>query len=173
MTVIFGTIYVVSQQMLRMGANDPQIQFVEDFSRAISDGSNKPNDLNGLSKVDIDKSLQTFAVAYDKDGNITAGQANLDGKAPVIPKGVLEHANPQNRITWQPRPGVRIATVVQAYDNGYILAGRNMREIEKRENTVFELVAAGWLVAELGLTVFLVSKTKAHKNGLHAKIKKY
>lgn len=173
LVIIFGTIYAVGQQMLRQSANDPQIQFAEDFSSYISSGSNKPTELNTVNKVDIDKSLQIFAIAYDKAGNVTGSHALLDGKVPEIPKGVLQHAKPQNRVTWEPKKDVRIAAVVQAHDGGYVLAGRNLREVEKRTNTVLQLVSAGWLAAELGLTIFLASKTRTAKHSPHAKIKKY
>lgn len=173
LVVIFGTIYAVSQQILHQSANDPQIQFAEDFSSSIASGSNKATDLNTVKKVDIDKSLQIFAIAYDKAGNVTGSHALLDGKVPDIPKGVLQRAKPQNRITWEPQAGVRLATVVQAYEGGYVLAGRNLREVEKREKTVLELAIVGWLAAELGLTIFLASKTRTAKHSLHSKIKKY
>ncbi len=56
----------------------------------------------------------------------------------------------ENRITWQPRPDVRIASIILYYHSavseGYILAGRSLREIEKRESflelqTVLALIA--------------------------------
>jgi hypothetical protein len=50
-------------------------------------------------------------------------------------------------VTWQPRPGVRIASVVTRTPGGFLLAGRNMREIEIRENRVLKLAAVAWLVA--------------------------
>lgn len=165
LVVIFGTIYAVGQQILRLGANDPQIQFAEDFANVVGNGSAKAEDLGKLTKVDIAKSLQTFAIAYDKNGKILASQALLDGATPQLPQGVLDNSAPQNRVTWQPKDGVRIATVVQAHNGGYILAGRNLREVEKRESTVLQLAGLGWVLAEAGLAVFLTpKKEKATKH---------
>jgi len=35
---------------------------------------------------------------------------------------------------------------------GFVVAGRNMREVEMREALVFKLAAMGWLVASVALT---------------------
>jgi len=37
-------------------------------------------------------------------------------------------------VTWQPNADVRIASVVLPYNNGFVMAGRNMREVEQRES---------------------------------------
>ena len=59
----------------------------------------------------------------------------------------------EERVTWQPRPGVRIASVVVRTANGFVVAGRNMREIEIRENNVLKLAILGWLAASAALTL--------------------
>ena len=57
----------------------------------------------------------------------------------------------EDRVTWQPRSDVRIASVVTKTANGYVVAGRNMREVEARESTVLKLAALGWIVANVAL----------------------
>jgi hypothetical protein len=73
-------------------------------------------------------------------------------------------ANGEDRITWQPEPGVRIAAVVTRFagnDSGFVLAGRNMREAQKREDLVLALVALGSAVTMLAglLAVIAVEVT--------------
>ena len=45
----------------------------------------------------------------------------LDGQTPQLPNGVLDSTRElsENRITWQPRDGVRIAAVIVSYEDGY------------------------------------------------------
>lgn len=155
-TVIFGTIYAVAQQSLREGANDPQIELAEDTSAQINRNVDYRRFIT--SQVDIATSLLPFTIVYDTAGNELASSALLDGTTPVVPRGVLTHAKPQNRVTWEPRQGVRIAAVVQANKNGYVLSGRNMREVESREGNALALSAFGWLLSEAALASFVVYK---------------
>jgi hypothetical protein len=59
----------------------------------------------------------------------------LEGNLPTVPKGVLDSAkqNGEDRVSWQPAASVRVAAVIVSYKDGYVLAGRNMREVEQRE----------------------------------------
>jgi hypothetical protein len=49
-------------------------------------------------------------------------------------------------VTWQPRPGVRIASVTVPWHGGTVLAGRSLREVERQEDNALFLAAAAWLV---------------------------
>lgn len=45
----------------------------------------------------------------------------------------------ENRVTWQPEPGIRIALVVRPVGNDsgrFVAAGRNMREAESRVDSL-------------------------------------
>ena len=105
-------------------------------------------------------SLAPFVTVYDDAGKPVASSASLDGVTLTPPRGVLDYvrAHGEERVTWQPRPGVRIASVVTRTANGFVVAGRNMREIEIRESNVFKLAALGWLAVNLALiTIWLVT----------------
>jgi hypothetical protein len=60
---------------------------------------------------------------------------------PTFPPGILDYTrqNGEDRVTLQPESGVRIAAVVVRYNNGFVLAGRSLREVEKRESQVEQL----------------------------------
>jgi hypothetical protein len=52
---------------------------------------------------------------------------------------------------------VRIAAVIVPYDGGFVLAGRSLREVEKRELQVQGFAAAAWiagLLASLAAVAF-------------------
>jgi len=141
-TVIVLFIYVVAQQELRMSANDPQVQIAEDDA-ADAASSSDPQISAPSPMVDMTKSLDPFVIFFDADGIPTASSAQLGGMTPVIPQGVFEYAraNDEDRFTWEPQNGVRIAAVVVKIGNGavgqgFVLAGRSLREVENREAQV-------------------------------------
>lgn len=177
LTVIFGTIYTAGQQILRMDANDPQIQMVEDIAAQLNNGAN-PEAFTNANQIDVTKSLSSFVIIYDKTGKVLASSAQLDDKTPELPKGVLDHATPQNQVTWQPSDTVRIAAVIQSNNNGYVLAGRSLREVEAREGNILILASLGWVVTEIGITGFALFvsekfRTSSKSNGkTKAKTKK-
>jgi hypothetical protein len=65
----------------------------------------------------------------------------------------------ENRVTWQPEPGVRIAAVVASYSgtqSGFVMAGRSLRETERRVDQLGELIGAAWLAGMVAVTVLVV-----------------
>ncbi len=152
-TFIAGTGYVISQQVLRSSANDPQIQLAEDGAQRVSAGES-PASVVSDRKINMESSLAPFVIIYDEGGNPVASSGLLHGFIPTPPKGVFEYvrANRQDTITWQPMKGVRIASVITRSSNGFVIAGRSMREIESRELMVFKLAVVGWLAANVALT---------------------
>jgi hypothetical protein len=151
-TFVAGTAFFISKQVLRMNANDPQVQLAEDAAARISGGDSAHN-VVPERQVNIDSSLAPFVIVYDGSGNPVASSAMLDGRTPVPPHGVFDAVLQKGevRVTWQPRRGVRIASVVTKTASGFVVAGRNMREVEIREDIVFKLAGLGWLVANITL----------------------
>lgn len=147
---LIGLIYAAVQQDLRQGANDPQIQMAEDIAAKLANGEQVQN-VVPLEKVDIAKSLAPYVMIFDANGNPVASSAQLDGQTPTIPPGVFDYVrqNGEDRITWQPQTGVRSAVVVTQYkgqNSGFVLAGRSLREVEKREDNLLLILLAGWVV---------------------------
>ena len=143
------------QQSLRMGANDPQIQMSEDAAASLNAGvgveSVVPN-----PKVEIADSLAPFVMVFDETGKVLASSATLHGTVPVFPQGVLDSVRQkgQDRVTWQPEMGVRLATVVTPYKQGFVMAGRSLTEIEKRESQVEQL--CGLALLGIWAVIFIV-----------------
>ena len=143
-TLVCGFVYTAVQQDLRMGANDPQLQLAEDAARALDAGA-PARTLVGSSKVDVAVSLAPFIVIFDPAGQVLATDGQLDGHEPVPPLGVLDAArlDPPDAVTWEPRAGVRIASVTVPWHGGTVLAGRSLRGVERQEDGILLVAAAG------------------------------
>jgi hypothetical protein len=165
-----GVVYVAVQQVWRHAANDPQIQMAEDIAGALGRGALVASVVPATG-IDIRVSLAPFVTVLDEAGAIVASSGRLHGEIRSVPAGVIDHArqNSAERVTWQPEPGVRIATVVQHYSRtadgagGFVLVGRSLRENEQRTGQFQHLIAlacAGVLAGLLALvatTEFLFS----------------
>lgn len=151
LALVFLAIYGVSQQVLRQSANDPQIQIAEDAAAAI--GAAEPvTFFNSQTKIDIGKSLAPYLVIYDANDTVVASTALLNGAPLTVPKGVLQSALVfgEHRLTWQPQAGVRSAIVVvpvKGIFNGLVVAGRSLRETEKREDQIGIIALTAWFVS--------------------------
>ena len=152
-TLTCGLVYVEVQQALRSGANDPQYQMAEDAASRLDAGSRPADLVDTANTVDAATSLAAFTIIFDSAGRVLASEVTLDGGQPVPPGGVLRAAKPgsPNAVTWQPREGVRIASVTVAWSGGTVLAGRSLRRVEEQEWNSELIAGAAWLVALVGL----------------------
>ena len=143
-----GLMYVTVQQNYRTSLNDPQIQMAEDAVYYISQGASV-SDVVAPIPIDIGKSLAPFTIVYDKNQKPVAYSGRLRGVVPTPPSGVFAYVdkNGSHRLTWEPEHGVRIAIDVErlSNDEGYVLVGRNMREVESRIRDLQWLVTVGML----------------------------
>ena len=155
-------LYAIPQQVLRQGANDPQIAMAGDLVVRLEQGA-APAEAVPAASVDIARSLSPFVIVYDDRGLPLASQAQLDGKTPAPPAGVFDFVRQhgEERPSWQPRRGVRIAAVIQRVGGahpGFVLAGRSLREVEAREEQVQQMAGATWIgmlgVILVGTAVF-------------------
>ena len=135
------------QQALRHSANDPQIQMAEDTASLLSTNQLVQTVLP-KNAVDIGKSLAPYIIIYDTNGNVIASSATLHGQTPRLPPGVFTDARQKElRFTWQPEEEVRSAVVIINYNNGFVLAGRSLREVENREDHLTKEVFGVWALA--------------------------
>jgi hypothetical protein len=158
-TALCGLVYLAVQQELRQSANDPQIQMSEDAVNSLANGE-ATQAVVPYSVIDISRSLAPFMIVFDDEGQTLASSGLLHDKVPSLPTGVLDYVREhlEDRVTWEPERGVRIAAVILRFegaDSGFVLAGRSLREVEKRELQV-ELEAGLALVATLVATLVAV-----------------
>jgi hypothetical protein len=162
-TVLALALYVIPQQVLRTGADDPQIEMATNLAArldfyGVTNGLQQGALVNSGSVVDMARSLSPFLIVYDDQGRALASNAQLDGQTPVPPKGVFDYVRThgEERVTWTPVHGsraVRIAAVVERVNGsqpGFVLAGRSLREVQARIAHVQNLAGLTWL-AMLGL----------------------
>ena len=163
--VIFGTIYGVVQQAQRNEADMPQIQIAQDVAEKLNQG--RTPDSQTAWQVNMNKSLATFVIIYDKSGHIVSGSGYLDGAVPAAPYGIL--TNSQNkafhRISWQPQSDVRIAAVTVSSSKYYVLSGRSLKQVENNENQTFTIAFLGGVVSSvmLGATYMLTQRQSSSR----------
>jgi len=149
-----GLAYAETQQSLRSGANDPQVAMAEDAATRLDTGA-PPASVIGAEPVAIASGLAPFTVVLDAAGHVLAADGTLDGAEPAIPAGVLRSATDTGRdvVTWQPRPRVRVALVVEPWSGGTVAVGRSLRLVEEREDATLLLAVAGVLVLLVALAI--------------------
>jgi hypothetical protein len=148
-TVLALALYAIPQQVLRLGANDPQVALAGDLAAKLEQGVVAAEAVPA-GAVDMARSLSPFVIAYDDKGHPLFSQGQLDGAIPIPPKGVFDFVRQhgEDRITWMPIRRVRIAAVVQRVNGahpGFVLAGRSLREEEARQEQVGQMATAAWI----------------------------
>jgi branched-subunit amino acid ABC-type transport system permease component len=150
-SVLFGTVYVVAQQVDRLSANDAPLRLASQVAAELREGQTTTLDVQ--PHVDLSRSLAPFVVVEDAQGSPTDGSGFLKGSLVSLPTGVLGSAarNGEDDVTWQPQSRLRFATVTLKVGNQFVTAGQSLMPSEDRVGTVQLLVGAGWLVSMLVL----------------------
>jgi hypothetical protein len=172
---------ITMQQLLRRGADQPQIQMAQNYASAIAEASN-PSPDRGMSPasaelkaimvessivpprhLDLSTTLEPFVILYDVGGKPLLSTGNLDGAIPVPPAGVFAYlrTHPADKFTWQPSPGLRIAAVAQRVDApridgsqpGFILVGRSLALVQQQE----DLLRRGTFITWFCLMALLIA----------------
>jgi len=73
------------QQMLRRGADQPQIDMVNDYASEIASGTN-PDDAIPPGYVDPERNLQPFVIFYNEQGKPEASTVILTSLSPHRPQ---------------------------------------------------------------------------------------
>jgi len=146
-TMLSALVYVGVQQAYRMGANDPQIQVARHVAYKLS--ANRPvPDLAFSDTVNLLESLGIFTQVYNANYALVASTGYIGATTPTVPHGILQAAthNGENLVTWQPVPSVRLACAIERTAQGYyVLAGRSLAEVEKRESNLLTMCVLCWL----------------------------
>ncbi len=155
------------QGALRAAANQPQIQMAQQYASRIAAGDPLDTVLPSAS-IDIEQSLEPFAIYYNDQGEPVAGTGLLGARKRTaciakdgVPSLCLSHAIPApppgvfaylrthstDKITWQPQPGVRIAAVVERVEGphpGFLLAGRSLAPFQQQDNQLRRATFLTW-----------------------------
>ena len=150
-TLICVLIYLVAQQTIRLSANSHQTEIARDYAAILTNGQDiKP--LIPKRQIDISQSLKTYVIIFDSNANLLFSSAFIDGKTPLPPKSVFDYVKTagETKITWQPKPGVRSAIVIDRFEGlhpGYILVGKSLKETELLEDRIFSIVSLAWIAS--------------------------
>jgi hypothetical protein len=155
-TAFCALAYGAVQQSYRQGADDPQIQMAWDAAYALDHGSTL-DEIVPSEVIDMNRSLAPFYTIFNLAEQPVAASGSLNDSWQTLPDGVLAYAkeNGENRLTWQPQPGTRIAAVIVPYKDGFVLAGRNLREVEVREAQVTQFAGITWVLALIATLVVI------------------
>ena len=154
-TALSALTYLAVQQSYRNGLDDPQVQLAQDGAARLDAGA-PPDSLVTSPTIEARDSLAPFVAVFGADDALLATGATIAAMPPRPPAGVLAAARSagRDRVTWQPRPDVRIATVsFAAKDGRVVLAGRNMREVEARVDDLTKITALAWVATLVALLV--------------------
>jgi hypothetical protein len=156
-------------QIERQDANDPQVQLAEDGAAALEKGRSI-SQVVPADTIDVAHSLAPFVIVLDDAGKPLASSGLLDAQVPIPPPGVLAFVrdNGEERVTWAPRPGVRLASVVHRVGGqrpGFIIAARSLREVQWRIARLIRIIAVGWTLSVLALTVGVAVMTWMSRRG--------
>ena len=158
-TALCTLVYLAVQQVGRQFADEPQVQMARDAAAALAAGRPVESVVPAVP-VDFGQSLAPFVMVLDEAGAVVASSGRLGGQARVVALGVLEHVRQsgEERVTWQPEPGVRVATVVvRRIDKGagFVVSGRALRETEERTLRIQAMVGLAWIATLVGLFVLV------------------
>ncbi len=119
-------------QAVGQPANHPQVDMAHQVVSRLDAGAS-PGDVIPAAKVDIATSTEPYVIVTDSDHNVLASSATLAGQSVLPPPGVFDSvkANGEDRVTWQPAIGVRSWIVVDAYRDGFVIAGRSPSDGEQ------------------------------------------
>ena len=148
-----GLTVLVQHEVLRLQADDPQLAMAGDAARRLEGGAD-PQSVLPATAVDLARDQSPFVAVYDASGAALASSATLRGQPPSLPAGVLQFAqrNGGHRLSWQPQPGLRQALVivpVHGRGAGFVVAGRSLRETERRKLQVLHLGLIAWVAGLL------------------------
>lgn len=160
-TVAAGAVYLVGQQSLRHAADHPQAELVHDAVSRLDAGAAPSSVLPGAT-IDIASSGATYVIIVDRLHKVVASSATLNGDQVVPPDGVFDYVKDHGEdvITWQPSPYVRSAIVVDAFDQGYVVAGRSLTDTEHQVSSLGLLTLAGWALAVAAIGGFAAIRTR-------------
>jgi hypothetical protein len=135
---------------LRSGGDQQPLRLATRAASLLEAGS-RPADILPPA-INMAASPAPFVMVFDRQHHVLASSGRLNGRMPALPGGVLAWAarHGEDRITWEPRPGLREAAVIEPYGQprpGFVLAAQSLQTISARQRTLTWSIACCWLAA--------------------------
>lgn len=148
-TVIALTALMLARQLDRAQADDDPARLASQVAAELRSGASTTVDAS--PHVDLSRSLATWVVIEDAQGQATSGTGYLKNRLVSLPSTTLVAAaaagNGGARVTWEPSAGQRFATVTLPVGDRFVSAGQSLAPVEDRQGALFLTVALGWLVS--------------------------
>jgi len=156
---------VFSHALLRQTADEPQHQMALRYAQRLAQGDRLS--ILPQNPVNLANDLDPFVAVYDDNGTPLHSNGILDGASPVPPAGVFAATRQRgvDKLTWQPRHGVRIALVavrVNGPHPGFVLAGRSLAVTENSEQLIYMLAFISMIVFPLAVVLFVLLARRGH-----------
>lgn len=164
-TLVLGAAYAMVQQSTRLAADNLPLTTAESVRYSLVRGA-EPKDVIPTVKTDLSSDSSAFVIITDSTRHILASSTMLSGKTPLPPSGVFEYTKTHgtDHFTWEPAPGVRLATRVLSYSSslggGFIIAGQSLKQTEDRINTYTALAVAAWVAVVGWVSLILILPTR-------------
>lgn len=150
-TLVLGAAYAMVQQSTRLSADDLPLTTAQVAKQELANNSDA-KDVVPTLKTNLRTDISVFMIITDNTQHVLASSAVLDGQTPLPPRGVFaftqQHGS--DHFTWEPSPGVRLATRVTKFeskdsDSGFIITGHSLAPYEDRISTYTWIALAAWL----------------------------
>jgi hypothetical protein len=149
-TLILGGAYAMVQQSTRLSADDLPLTTAQVAKQELQNNSDA-KDVVPTLKTNLRTDASLFTIITDNSEHVIASSANLDGQTPLPPRGVFSFTSVHgtDHFTWEPSPGVRLATRVTKYgaspNDGFIITGQSLKPFEDRISIYTWIALAAWL----------------------------
>jgi hypothetical protein len=160
-TLVLGGSYAMVQQSTRLSADDLPLTAAQTARQELQNDANAKEVVPTL-KTDLRSDSSVFMIITDDSQHVVASSAMLDGQTPLPPRGVFSFTKQHgsDHFTWEPSPGVRMATRVVYFKSkntgsGFIITGQSLRPYEDRIAT-YTWIAAAALTAAIAWSYLLI-----------------
>jgi hypothetical protein len=149
-TLAAGAVWLTYGLSLRNGGDRQPLQLAAHAAGQLTTGS--PPDSVLPPVINMASNPASFIIVYDPHHHVLASSGRLNGRTPGLPPGVLAWAasHGQDRITWQPQPGLREAAIIEPYRGphpGFVLAAQSLQTISAQQRSLTWSIACIWLAA--------------------------
>ncbi|HEY6278001.1 MAG TPA: hypothetical protein VIX86_16905 [Streptosporangiaceae bacterium] len=154
LTLAAGVAWLGTGLSLRAGADRQPLRLAALAARQLATGS-PPGSVLPPS-IGLAASPGPFLMVFDRRYHLLASSGRLGSRAPVLPSGVFAWAaqHGQDRVTWEPQPGLREATVVEPYGGphpGFVVAAQSLGSVSGLQ------LAFGWGIGGSLLVLIMIS----------------
>jgi hypothetical protein len=169
-SVLLLAVAVLNQQLLRRRADRGPTFVAEIVSSSMRDAQSEAIRAHIAAQILTDHKLELssprflnsallFTVVYDASGHALGGNATLHGALPQPPQGIFDviRSRGEDKVTWQPQPGIRVALYGRPMPNGgFVVSGQSLIPGEARTARFYTFLRWMWAFAMLACCALIL-----------------